>query len=96
MADQYFSSVNGYKVKDDEARKVLEEITSKGAGKICQLNGEKPLYFWVGTQAEYNKLSETKDDCFYIITDDPTFEDVQNDIKKLDKKIIKKGKKLTK
>lgn len=87
MADKCFCHLNGYQVKDAVARKQLEEIITSGAGSVCQTNGDKPMYFWVGTQAEYNELSETKDDCFYIITDDPSFDNIQEQIAELSERL---------
>jgi len=37
--------------------------------KIKEQNGQKPLKFWVGTQAEFNALPEEEENVFYIFTD---------------------------
>lgn len=44
--------------------------------KIKEQNAAAPLFFWVGTQAEYNALADKAANCFYIITDDTTFPDL--------------------
>lgn len=57
------------------------EITDVDTGfvtKIKELNGNTPLQFWVGTQAQYNALEEPAQNVFYIITDDTTVPDLQN------------------
>lgn len=70
MAEKCFCHLNGYQVKDAVARRQLEQLNNDGIKKVCQLNGNKPMCFWVGTQEEYSKLETIHDDCFYIITDD--------------------------
>jgi hypothetical protein len=45
----------------------------------------KGLYlgFWVGTQAEYDALETKPEDCYVIITDDPTVENINKKIEKI-------------
>lgn len=44
--------------------------------KIKEQNGGKGLTFWVGTNAEYNAIETKAENCFYIITDDTTGDDI--------------------
>ena len=39
-------------------------------------NSGTSVSFWIGTQAEYESLTETVDNCLYILTDDGLIEDV--------------------
>lgn len=51
--------------------------------KIKEQNGGKAFSFWLGTQAEYNALTETEENCLYIITDDGFIEGVNSAIDSL-------------
>lgn len=56
------------------------EITDVDTGFITTLkeqNHGTGLTFWVGTQAEYNALAEHMPNCFYIISDDSTVDDLE-------------------
>lgn len=62
------------------------EITDVDTGfitKIKELNANGALSFWVGTQAEYNALTEKADNCFYIVTDETVVDDIDAVIKEL-------------
>ena len=56
------------------------EITDVDTGFITTLkeqNHNTGLTFWVGTQAEYNALETHTPNCFYIIADDTTVDDLE-------------------
>lgn len=38
--------------------------------RLTSLEKRVPISFWVGTQAEYNKIEQKQNNCLYIITDD--------------------------
>lgn len=53
--------------------------------KIKEMNSGAGLSFWVGTQAEYNALDPKLNNCFYIITDDTTADDINKAIETMQK-----------
>lgn len=54
--------------------------------KIKEINGNRALQFWVGTQAQYNAIETPEDDVLYLITD-PQFEtDIEVKIADLDER----------
>ena len=53
----------------------IKDIDTGFVTKLKECNRNAALSFWVGTQAEYNALTETAQNCFYIITDDTSGED---------------------
>lgn len=55
--------------------------------RIKEQNNGAGLSFWVGTSAEYNALDPKINNCFYIITDDTTTEDIERAIAALDKRV---------
>lgn len=55
------------------------EIKNVDTGFVTRLkeqNANKALTFWVGTTAEYNAIPQKVENCFYILTDDTTAEDI--------------------
>lgn len=44
--------------------------------KIKEMNANEQLKFWVGTEAEYNAISELQDNTLYVITNDSTIDDI--------------------
>ncbi len=57
----------------DNASAVRQEIEEGGfIESLKELNNGDKFTFWVGTKAEYEALTETIDNCFYLITDDTT------------------------
>lgn len=68
------ASANANKaISDCEAAANLAENAASGVVTVEQ-NSQKPLKFWVGTQAEYDALTEKETGCFYIISDDGKYE----------------------
>ncbi len=62
------------------------EITDVDTGFITTLkeqNHNTGLTFWVGTQAEYNALETHIPNCFYIIADDTTVDDLEEAVVEL-------------
>ena len=55
--------------------------------KLVEQNKHKALQFWIGTQAEYNALTEKTANMFYIITDDTFKEDVNDAIAAINARI---------
>ena len=54
----------------------IKDVDAGFVTKLKEQNGGAPLMFWVGTQAQYNEIAEKVNNCFYIITDDTTYDDV--------------------
>lgn len=54
----------------------IRDIDAGFVSRVVEQNKQGTLYFWVGTQAEYNALETIADDCHYIITDDTTKSDL--------------------
>ena len=73
----------------------IQDVDSGFVTKIKELNRNTALSFWVGTQAEYNALTEKADGCFYIITDDTTADDLQKAIEELQEGLSALEKKFT-
>lgn len=63
----------------------IENVDTGFVTKIKEQNAAAPLSFWVGTQAEYNALADKAANCFYIITDDTTFPDLEKAFEDLSK-----------
>ena len=54
----------------------IKDVDSGFVTKLKEQNGGQGLQMWIGTQAEYNAIKEKTNNCFYIITDDTTEEDI--------------------
>lgn len=66
------------------------EITDVDTGFITNIkeqNAGVGLSFWIGSQAEYNALTEKVNNCFYIITDDSTGADIADNFKEIKENI---------
>lgn len=63
--------------------------------KIKEQNKNRPLSFWVGSQAEYNAVEEKDKNCFYIVTDGSEREDLKAKIDEHEQKISNLAKKTT-
>lgn len=61
----------------------IKDVDSGFVTKLKEQNRNVGLSFWVGTQAEYNALTTEDNNCFYIITDDNTAEDMNAAIAEL-------------
>lgn len=57
----------------------IADINSGFITTIKEMNKDVGLKFWVGTQAEYNKITP-EDNVFYIISDDTSLEDISTEI----------------
>lgn len=55
--------------------------------RIKELNKNKALSFWVGTQAEYDAIATKTVNTFYIITDDSYKEDIAQEIADINTRI---------
>lgn len=64
----------------------IDNIDAGFITKIKELNNNKELQFWIGTNAEFDALKEKSTDTLYVFTDDPTIEDINNRISELDEK----------
>lgn len=51
--------------------------------KVKEQNAGAALKFWVGTQAEYNAITEKEKNCLYILTDETTADDMQAAIEEM-------------
>lgn len=54
----------------------IKNVDTGFVTKLKEQNANKALKFWVGTTAEYNALETKIENCFYIITDDTTADDI--------------------
>lgn len=54
----------------------ITDVDTGFVTKLKEQNANKALTFWVGTTAEYNELPEKVNNCFYILTDDTTGDDL--------------------
>jgi hypothetical protein len=54
----------------------IKDVDTGFITSIKEQNSGAALSFWVGTQAQYNALTEIAQDCFYIITDDTSISDI--------------------
>lgn len=54
---------------------------------IKELNADKTFRMWVGTNAEFNALSETDENTFYWMTDDATYNEIENAINALNETV---------
>lgn len=66
----------------------IKDVDTGFVTKIKERNMGAALSFWVGTQAQYNALETKAENCFYIITDDTTFEDFQTQVKTINENFI--------
>ena len=55
--------------------------------KIQEMNKKGVLKWWVGTQAEFNAISEKDADTLYLFTDDPLYQDILDNFNSLESKI---------
>lgn len=83
IEEDYFDVVESWKqsvieeLKADLPLAFDDLISPEGTGSVIRVrdtNGGKDITFWVGTQAQYNMLSEKILNCIYIITDDLTID----------------------
>lgn len=65
----------------------IKDVDTGFVTKIKEQNAGAALTFWVGTQAQYNAITEKAQNCFYVITDDTTKADVDAAIIDLEKQI---------
>lgn len=66
----------------------IKDVDTGFITKIKEQNGGGGVKFWVGTNAEYNALTDKEDNCFYIITDDTTAADTDAFIAELNERLI--------
>ena len=68
-----------------EATEKAEEATKRANDAadgvvITEQNTKAPLIFWVGTREEYDAIVAKEPNCFYIISDDPSEEEIYKKI----------------
>lgn len=76
--EQIFTAI-AQAVNDGE----ISDIDSGFITTIKEKNKNAGLSFWVGTQAEYNALPSIVENCFYIISDDTTEDDINENIQSI-------------
>lgn len=59
----------------------IKDVDSGFITTLKEQNSGVGLQMWIGTQAEYNALTEIAENCFYIITDDTTEADIAETLK---------------
>ena len=55
--------------------------------KIKEMNAGALVQLWIGTQAEFEALSEKQDDTLYILSDDPTVNEIESSISSLEQSV---------
>lgn len=65
----------------------IQDVDTGFVTAIKEMNKNAALSFWVGSQAEYNALSEITENCFYIITDDSTDTDLNTAFEELKQEV---------
>lgn len=55
--------------------------------KIKEMNAGALVQLWIGTQAEFQALSEKQEDVLYILSDDPTVDDIEDSISSLEQSV---------
>lgn len=66
----------------------IQDVDTGFITKVKELNKEQALQFWVGTQAEYNAISEPSTNVLYIITDDNSKEEIYSAIDTLSSNVV--------
>lgn len=61
----------------------ISDVDTGFVEKIKEQNSAANLKFWVGSTAEYNALPTKENGCFYLLTDDTTYEDMESNIEDL-------------
>ena len=61
----------------------IADVDTGFVEKIKEQNSATNLKFWVGSTAQYNALATKEQGCFYLLTDDPQFEDMESSIENL-------------
>lgn len=65
----------------------IHDVDAGFVTKIKEQNSGKSVTFWVGTTAEYNAIEQKAVNCFYIVTDDTTADDIKEKINELTEKV---------
>lgn len=55
----------------------ITDVDSGFITRLKEMNGNEVLTMWIGTQAEYNALTEITQNCLYLITDETTEADIE-------------------
>lgn len=58
----------------------ISDIDTGFVTKLKEANKNRQLTFWIGSTAEYNALQIKETNCFYILTDDTEFEDIETEL----------------
>lgn len=61
----------------------ISDVDTGFVEKIKEQNAKSNLKFWVGTTAQYNALPEKESGCYYILTDDTTFDDMESAVNEM-------------
>ena len=61
----------------------IHDVDTGFVEKIKEQKSGANLKFWVGSTAEYNAIQTKDTNCFYILTDDTQFEDLESDVASL-------------
>lgn len=61
----------------------IKDVDAGFVTKLKEQNKGANLTFWIGTTAEYNEIETKTENCFYILTDDTTGNDLKLEIKSL-------------
>ncbi len=68
----------------NDARQVRQGVEEGGfIESLKEMNSGGKLTFWVGTQAEYEAITHKQVNCFYLIVDDTTTEDIKTTLEEL-------------
>lgn len=61
----------------------IHDVDTGFVTTIKEQNAQKPLKFWVGTQAQYNAISAPEENTLYLITDPQIDDELQEQIDEL-------------
>lgn len=65
----------------------IQDVDTGFVTKIREINYNRKVEFWVGTQAEFNAIEAKQDNVFYLITDPTLEEDFQTQIDAIEEEI---------
>ncbi len=76
-----------------ERANAAADAANGAAGGVVTIeqNSGMPMQFWVGTQAQYDALEEKKLYCFYLISDDRTLGDLEQNVSALQDTVLALG-----
>lgn len=65
----------------------ISDIDSGFVSKLLEKNQNTTVEFWFGTISQFEQIAEKKENTVYILTNDPTLDDIENNFKLLNESI---------